>query len=319
MATLADITKQVVAVVTEASQTATDFTPSKDNRLGLIDRIGRTVIVDGDQTIDRLPELTGPDRPTGRIIQEYFLGFLAPSDRNKSDGIGTRAYPEKKQTYFDYPLKEQKFKTSIAYEDLEKAVASADEAGSLVSRILGRMADSRDLFLYNEKKQLIANAVTKAGVATNKADLITEIAKPTDTATGEAFLKAVKGKVRDAGFMNTDNLTGALAKGVSKLTLYVTRGILPSIEVDTEAGAFNRGKLAPGCEVKELDDFGNADAGIYAVLIDPRGIQLCKNYQFVMNQPLADPGSYDEVRHFGSTGFISGYSFIHVFKVPASV
>ena len=317
MATLADIKKQVVAVVTEASQTASDFTPTKDNRLGLIDRIGRTIIVDGDATIDRLPELNGPDRPTGRVIQEYFLGFLAPTARDKSAGIGTRAYPEKKKTYFDYPLKEQKFKTSIAYEDLEKAVASADEAGSLVSRILGRRTDSRDLFRYNEKKQLIANRIAKASKATNKASLITELAKPVDTPTGEAFIKAVKNKVRDAGFRNTDNLTGELAKGVSGLTLYLTKGIMPSIEVDTEAGAFNMGKLAPGCEVKELDDFGNADAGVYAVLVDTRGIQLCKNYQFTMNQPLAEPGAYDEVRHFSATGFISGYSFIHVFKVPA--
>ena len=95
MATLAQIKQQVVAVVKEASQTATDFTPTKDNRLGLIDRIGRTIIVDGDATIDRLPELNGPDMPTGRVIQEYFLGFIAPTDRNKADGIGTRAYPEK--------------------------------------------------------------------------------------------------------------------------------------------------------------------------------------------------------------------------------
>ena len=317
MATLAQIKQQVVAVVKEASQTATDFTPTKDNRLGLIDRIGRTIIVDGDATIDRLPELNGPDMPTGRVIQEYFLGFIAPTDRNKADGIGTRAYPEKKKTYFDYPLKEQKFKTSIAYEDLEKAVVSADEAGSLVARVLGRRNDSRDLFRYNEKKQLIANLIAKAGKATNKTQLITEIAKPVDATTGEAFIKAVKNKVRDAGFRNTDNLSGELAKGASGLTLYVTKGIMPSIEVDTEAGAFNRGKLATGCEIKELDDFGNADAGVYAILVDTRGIQLCKNYQFTRNQPLADPGAYDEVRHFSATGFISGYSFVHVFKVPA--
>ena len=317
MATLAQIKQQVVAVVKEASQTATDFTPTKDNRLGLIDRIGRTIIVDGDATIDRLPELNGPDMPTGRVIQEYFLGFIAPTDRNKADGIGTRAYPEKKKTYFDYALKEQKFKTSIAYEDLEKAVVSADEAGSLVARVLGRRNDSRDLFRYNEKKQLIANLIAKAGKATNKTQLITEIAKPVDATTGEAFIKAVKNKVRDAGFRNTDNLSGELAKGASALTLYVTKGIMPSIEVDTEAGAFNRGKLATGCEIKELDDFGNADAGVYAILVDTRGIQLCKNYQFTRNQPLADPGAYDEVMHFSATGFLSGYSFVHIFKIPA--
>ena len=317
MATLADIKAVATSVVAEASQRNTKFTATTDNRLGLIDRIGSRVMIDGDEAIDHLPELDGNDRTNGRTIEEYFLGFTAPTARNKADGIGNRAYPDKKQTYFNYPLKEQKWKVSIAYEDLEKATTSSEEAGNLVSRIRSRQGESRDIFVYDEKKQLLANAIAKAAKATNKATLVEELAKPTDTASGEAFIKKLKDIVRRAKFMNSENLTGELAKGVGSLTLYVTPGIRSSLEVDTESGAFHDEKLAPGCEIKELDDFGNADAAYYAILVDTRGIKLHKNYQFSMTQPLADPGAYDNVLHYGATGFISGYSFIHVFKVPA--
>lgn len=317
MATLAEIKQAVTGVVLEASQTSKTFTATTNNRLGLIDRIGSRVRIDGNREIDHLPELDGKDRTNGRTIEEYFLGFTAPTDRNKADGIGNRAYPDKKQTYFDYPLKEQKWKVSIAYQDLEKATLSSDEAGNLVSQIRARQGESRDLFVYNEKKQLLANTIAKAAKATNKATLITERAKPVDTTTGEAFIKELKKIVRRAKFMNTDNLTGELAKGTGNLTLYVTPGIRGSLEVDTEAGAIHNDKLAPGCEIKELDDFGNASTDYYAILVDTRGIKLHKNYQFSMTQPLADPGAYDNVLHYGATGFISGYSFVHVFKVPA--
>lgn len=317
MATKAEIAAAATKVVAEASQRNPTFTASTNNRLGLIDRIGRIVTIDGDATIDKLPELTGPDRNNGRIIEEYFLGFTAPTDRNKNDGIGNRAYPDEKKTYFSYPLAEQKWKVSIAYEDLEKATRSSEEAGNLVSRILARQGESRDVFVYDEKKQLIANMITKAAKATNKATLVEELAKPTDTASGEKFIKKLKDLVRQAKYRNSDNLSGELAKGTDNLTLYVTPGLRSSIEVDTQAGAFHEDKLAPGCEIKEIDDFGNAAADYYAILVDKRGLQLCRNYQFSMTQPLADPGAYDSVLHYAATGFISGYTFVHVFKIPS--
>lgn len=317
MASKADIKAIATQYVLETLQQQDKFTPSYDNMRGLVDQIGKRVYLDGNADIDHLPEMDGERMANGRIIEEYFLGFIAPTKRDKNAGYPTAAYPAKKKVYFNYPMDEQVFQTTIAYQDLEKARVSPTDAGSIVARILDKQNQSLDFVRYDFKKQLLANFIGKATTATNKARLCTEMAKPTDTATGEKFIRQLKDLVRAAKFVNSDNLSNEDGKGTSNLTLYVKPGILSSLEVDTEAGAFNLEKLAPGCTIKELDGFGNADESVYAVLLNPDGIKLHENYRFNRNEQRGKAGAYDDFLHWAGTGFISGYTYIHVFKEPA--
>lgn len=318
MATKAEIAKTATDTVLEAKQRQSDFTPTTDNIIGLIDRIGKTVRLDGDQNIDLLPEISGEKMSFGRTIQEYNLDFLVRTARDKNANSGSvPAYPTKRNVYYNYALAEGKWKVTIPLEDIEKACTSAEEAGNIAARVLGRQADSKERYVYDAKKQLIGNAIKKATATANAARMVTEIAQPTDTSTGEAFLRKVKDLVRAAKYPNTDNLANALAKGTGSLVLYVKPGILSSIEIDTQAGAFHMDKLAPGCEIKEVEDFGDADASVYAILVDTRGLRLHDNYQFSMIVPNGDAGAYTHFLHYACTGFISGYTYLHVFKQPA--
>ena len=99
------------------------------------------------------------------------------------------------------------------------------------------------------------------------------MAVPTDASTGEAFIKSVKDYVAKfmkprSGYSLNGNIAG---KGTYKL--YIKEGILPSIEVDTMAGAFNQDKLAFGVPVVEVTDFGD-NANVFAMLVDTRGIRV---------------------------------------------
>ena len=106
-----------------------------------------------------------------------------------------------------------------------------------------------------------------------KLDLATTMAVPTDATTGEAFIKSVKNYVAKfmkprSGYSLNGNIAG---KGTYKL--YIKEGILPSIEVDTMAGAFNADKLTFGVPVVEVTDFGD-NANVFAMLVDTRGIRV---------------------------------------------
>ena len=129
----------------------------------------------------------------------------------------------------------------------------------------------------------------KAGKAV-ALDLVTSIAVPANAETGEAFIKSVKDYVAKfmkprSGYSLNGNIAG---KGTYKL--YVKEGILPSIEVDTMAGAFNQDKLAFGVPVVEVTDFGD-NANVFAMLVDTRGIRV-SNVEKIATSQMNGEGAF---------------------------
>ena len=115
-------------------------------------------------------------------------------------------------------------------------------------------------------------AAVKGGKAV-ALDLSTTLAIPSDVETGEAFIKSVKTYVEkfakpQQGYSYNGNIAGK----APVYKLYINDGIMPSIEVDTLAGAFHEDKLGFGVEVVRVKNFGDSKA--YALLADPRGIKL---------------------------------------------
>ena len=123
-----------------------------------------------------------------------------------------------------------------------------------------------------------------------KLDLATSMAVPTDATTGEAFIKSVKDYVAKfmkprSGYSLNGNIAG---KGTYKL--YIKEGILPSIEVDTMAGAFNQDRLTFGVPVVEVTDFG-ANANAFAMLVDTRGIRV-SNVEKIATSQINGEGAF---------------------------
>lgn len=296
------------------------WTESKDNLLKLIDKVGMQITLDGGFE-DKLPELDGDDLPLGKTIEEYFIDLTMPDnvsvdENGNATGANTLAphYPAVEDSSYSYSLGRKTIATTQPFDNIERAAISAESASNMATKIIERLNDSATFYKYNIKKQLIGNAIDKAvGVS-----LYDVLAKPVDENTSKAFIEKVKQCAEDASFASENNsLNKTLIGSAPELILYVKKGVMPAVEVQAIAGAFQREAMALPCKVKVLDDFGKLGekaSDAYAVLVDPRGIKLHRGYHAVREQVNAEGDFINFYDHSEYTGFISKYTYIRVFK-----
>ena len=297
-----------------AAKQAGTWNATTDNLYTAVDKIGKMVMLDG-QFIDKLPELDGDELPLGKTIEEYFIDLTLPEAYTNITAEGAKnevpALPSVEECAYNYTLGREKIKTTVPYDNVERAALNQNDAANMIAKILERLGNSYEMFKFQAKKQLLGNAADKA-VAAN---LATTIAVPTDTTTGEAFIKAIKGEVEAASFAHEGGLNGALIGAAPELVLYIKKGVMPSIEVDTMAGAFNEARLAIPARVKVVDDFGTmTNTNVFALLVDPRGIKLHRGYHAIRTATNADGDFVNYVDHSEHTGFISKNVYIKAFK-----
>ena len=297
-----------------AAKQAGTWNATTDNLYTAVDKIGKMVMLDG-QFIDKLPELDGDELPLGKTIEEYFIDLTLPEAYTNITTEGAKnevpALPSVEECAYNYTLGREKIKTTVPYDNVERAALNQNDAANMIAKILERLGNSYEMFKFQAKKQLLGNAADKA-VAAN---LVSTIAVPTDTTTGEAFIKAIKEEVEAASFAHEGGLNGALIGAAPELVLYIKKGVMPSIEVDTMAGAFNEARLAIPARVKVVDDFGTmTNTNVFALLVDPRGIKLHRGYHAIRTATNADGDFVNYVDHSEHTGFISKNVYIKAFK-----
>lgn len=151
---LEDIVSQYVA---EDKIATSDVNVTTDNIVGLVDKIGKQVVVDGS-FYDKLPELDGDDLPLGKTIEEWFQDLIPPTDFT-GDVEGTEALkfysPSYRPVAYSYTLGRKKFPISIPYGNFERACLSDETASQVSTMITKRLNDSIDMFKYSAKRELI--------------------------------------------------------------------------------------------------------------------------------------------------------------------
>ena len=141
-----------------------------------------------------------------------------------------------------------------------------------------------------------------------------EVAVPEDSTTGEAFIKAVKHAVEIAQDVSEGySLNGNTIGAEQGLGLYVKQGVMPSLEVDTMAGAFHLEKLSTGVDAKVIKDFGATTSKAYAILMDKRAIRLHVDYEAVRENFNGAGDFLNLFSHLELTGFISRNAFFTIF------
>lgn len=311
--TIQTLKNAAAAYVDATKQLQSNFVPTVDDFTKTVCKIGdmKTLYL---PHVDKLPELSGDNLPFGETIEEFMVNDFLPSDFVYTDGA-----PKKNATratfaeaVYSYPMKEQLWELGVPRNQFRRVSLGERSFGDLIASTLSTLDSSANAWNYAAKRQLLGNAALEAAKIAN---LTTAIAKPTDTATGEAFIKAVKACVEVASDMNNGNLAQHTAAAAPSLTLYIMQGVMPSIEVDTMAGAFNEAKLAIPATVKTVLDFGTAsDSGVYAILVDNRAIKLHDDILTVTSDYEGRMDQDNFYRHQKQTGFISKYGYIHVFK-----
>ena len=300
------------AYVDATKQLQTKFVPTVDDFTKTVCKIGemKTLYL---PHVDKLPELSGDNLPFGETIEEFMVNDFLPSDFVYADGAArknaTRATFA--EAVYSYPMKEQLWELGVPRNQFRRVSLGERSFGDLIASTLSTLDSSANAWNYAAKRQLLGNAAVEAAKIPGCTSVL---AKPADTATGEAFIKAVKACVEVASDMNDGNLAQHTAAAAPSLTLYIKQGVMPSIEVDTMAGAFNEAKLAIPATVKTVLDFGTTDENVYAILVDNRAIKLHDDILTVTSDYEGRMDQDNFYRHQKQTGFISKYGYIHVFK-----
>ena len=346
------------------------FTETRNNIVGLLDKIGKIVQLD-TSFFDKLGELDGEELSYGKTIEEWYQDLIEPVDYNQ-DADGSRAMKFYSPTYrpvcYNISLGKKMVATSIPNNNIERAVHNEGQFVDIIATMTKRLSDSKAAFKYQLKRELIGklcdlaeDAYTNATAYANYADtptnvsegtfykqgspakyavcvksktaasgdtwatmvangylipinFVQEVAVPEDASTGEAFIKAVKHCVEVAQDISEGySLNGNTIGAEQGLALYVKQGVMPSLEVDTMAGAFHLEKLATGLDAKVIRDFGSTSSKAYAVVMDVRGIRLHTDYEAVRDN-FNGAGDFQNLfSHFEFTGFISRNAFFTIF------
>lgn len=329
--TISDL-KTFAAGYVDASKQAGSWSGTTNNLYGLVDKIGKIITLKGEFS-DKLPELEGDELPFGKTIEETMIDLVLPTVYGDGvsghvQGIANEvnataegakdvapAYPSIESAAYSYTLGRVKTKITRPYDFIEAGCQNAEQVGELTGDIMWALESSMSLTRYNLKKYLLGNAISKAVTA----NLYENIAIPVDTDTAEAFIKQVKEDVEEASFAGEGkSLSGALIGASPRLVLYVKKGVMPVVEVDALAGAFHAENLAIPAEIKVVDDFGGANANVWALLVDPRGIKLHNSYRAIRSKENADGDFVNFVEHEENTGFISKHVFMKVYKVASN-
>lgn len=172
---------------------------------------------------------------------------------------------------------------------------------------------------YNVVKNIGANAMTLQSAIDNgfvvEYALVTELAKPVDATTGEAFIEQVKKDVEIASdFSEGHSLNGNTLGATDGLVLIVKQGIMPNLEVYTQSGAFHEDKVALPTKVIAVPDLGAADSKIYSLLLDVRGVRLFNSYRAVRENANGKGDFLNLFFHTENTCHISRNSFVKVYK-----
>lgn len=303
---------------------AADFEYDRETYSNLIVKIGKQLMQDSMFT-DRLQELTGEELPYGTTIEEYFINLLLAKDW---DGTGTDALapddPIFGSAYYSTLLGRKTYKQTLRDNVFEKAMLGTNEAAAVAGQILKKLSDSVEVTRYNYKRQLLGNLIDKV-VAAEGADstlsMVHTIAKPTTTQTAEAFIKLIKKRVTELSefLTDTNNMSKVVARADSLILYIKGSDVIPELDVEALAGAFNQDKVQIPVEVKILEDFGTitGDANVYAILMDPRTVRLHPHRLNAESQRNADGEFTNFYVHESYTGYISGYTNVNVFTTTA--
>lgn len=373
---LKQLQKVIELYVDENKIGTTDtFNATKNNIVGLIDKIGKIVTLD-TTFYDKLPELDGDDLPYGKTIEEYFLDLILPVDYTL-ENVETQALRFYSITHrpvsYSYSLGRKKIPLSIPNDNIERAVNNEEQFNSITAQLVKRISDSRAVYKYGLKRELLGtfgkmcadlddilnveDTITDmttsdkfvegktyaSGVEgdtnvymcvkektfetgdtlaelMNEGVLITlqlvkRIAQPSTTETGENFIKQVKTDIEKASDVSEGHsLNGNTIGAEMGLKLYVKQGVLPELEVNTYAGAFNRSDLAVPAEMKVIKDFGaKAPAGMFAMLVDYRGCRLHKDYEATRENFNGAGDFLNLFAHSEYTAFISRNVFVTIY------
>ena len=192
--------------------------------------------------------------------------------------------------------------------------ATSYSIGDLVYKGGGDTANHIVFKAYTGGDEASFDAAVAAGYLV-KLDLVTALAKPVDTTTGEAFVTQLKKDVEIASDNSQGHsLNGNCLGAVDTLKLILLQGVAPVIDVAVQAGAFHQEKVALPADLVSIPDFGNDSNSAYGLLIDSRGARCHRTYTAVRENINGQGDFLNLFYHVEYTIHVSRNTFVKVYK-----
>lgn len=230
--TLAQLQTLIATYVDRNKIANTTFEATKNNIVGLVDKIGKIVTLD-TSFFDKLTEMNGEDLPLGKTIEEYYMDLVKPYEfaREDSNEDTLKFYsPSHRPVAYSYSLGKKTFPISIPNDDIERAVNNIAEYEVIVGQITKRLNDSVAIWKYGVKRELLGKIIDMVEEAQTSGEDVTGA-----QAYDEGNLYASEGKSYIAVATTTDELTIAQAVDSGILVELKMKKVLP-IPTDTETG-----------------------------------------------------------------------------------
>ena len=183
------------------------FTETRNNIVGLLDKIGKIVQID-TSFFDKLEELDAEPLSYGKTVEEWYQDLIEAVDYNQ-DADGTRAMKFYSPTYrpvcYNVSLGKKMIATSIPNNNVERAVHNEGQFVDIIATMTKRLADSKALFKYQLKRELLGKLCDLAegaySGATAYVDATTDIAEGTFYKQGSPakYAVCVKAKTHAVG------------------------------------------------------------------------------------------------------------------------
>lgn len=156
----AELKSVIASVVTEAKISNASFVETRNNVVGLLDKIGKIYTLDTSYAVDKLNFMDGEFLGEGKTIEEYQEDLTLPSGY---DSTGANALAPNDPTYrpvfYSYTLGRDKIKTTIRNNNIERAVNNQGQFESIVAMQLKRLEDSYFAVKYQLKREMLAKLI----------------------------------------------------------------------------------------------------------------------------------------------------------------
>ena len=153
----------VNSIMTQAKLSNASFIETRDNIVGLIDKIGKIYTIDTVYNIDKLNFFDGEYLSFGKTIEEWQQDLILPASY---DSAGANALapndPSYRPVFYSYSLGRKIVKTTIRNNNIERAVHNEGEFQSVVAMNVKRLQDSMASYRYEMKRELVGKLMAQA-------------------------------------------------------------------------------------------------------------------------------------------------------------
>ena len=157
---LEELKSYVNGVVTASKLSNSTFSVTRDNIVGLVDKIGKIVTLDTAYSIDKLADFDGEYLSFGKTIEEWQQDLIMPQNYD-STGAGALSPhdPTYRPNFYSYTLGRKVIKTTLRNNDIERAVHFVEQFVEITSMQVKRLSDSMSAYRYQVKREMLGKFI----------------------------------------------------------------------------------------------------------------------------------------------------------------